>query len=159
VITRFQLNGALVDAVHEPGETALDYLRKKGLTSVKFAAEDGETGSDTILVGGRAMNSGLILMATLGGRSVTTLEGLRDEQFRSLQAAFVDSGAIQCGYCTPGMLLAIRGLLNETPDPGENEIREALSAVYCRCTGYVKPVQAVMDFLAAKDTKEHEVDE
>ncbi|NOZ76078.1 MAG: (2Fe-2S)-binding protein [FCB group bacterium] len=159
MITRFQLNGAPVDAVHEPGETALDYLRKQGFTSVKFAAEDGETGSDTILVDGRAMNSGLILMATLGGRSVTTLEGLlRDEPFRTLQAAFVDSGAIQCGYCTPGMLLAIRGLLNETPDPGEHEIREALSAVYCRCTGYVKPVQAVVSYLATKNAKKHEDD-
>ncbi|RME31933.1 MAG: (2Fe-2S)-binding protein [Thermoflexia bacterium] len=155
VNTVFELNGRNVTAEHAPGDVLLTWLRRQGLVSVKFASEEGETGCDTVLIDGVPQNAGLILVGTLKGRQVTTLEGIQTPEMKRLQQTFIEEGALQCGYCTPGMLLAGYALLQQENRPTEAEIREALSAVTCRCTGYVKPVRAVLDFLATKDTKGH----
>jgi len=122
-----------------------------GLFGVKFSSERGETGSDTVLINNRAFNAGLILMHTLEGKWVETIESLtQGTTVHPLQAVFLDEGAIQCGYCTPGMILAVEGLLRHKAHPCELEIREALAGVYCRCTGYVKPVKAVLNYCSQR---------
>ncbi len=143
----FTLNGKTVVADTPAGMTLRDYLRRGGFFGVKFASEYGETGSDTVLVNNRALNAGLLLMHTLEGRRVETIESLATgTDVHPLQEAFLAAGAIQCGYCTPAMILAAEALLRENPGPTEEELREALAGVYCRCTGYVKPIEAVLTY-------------
>jgi len=111
---------------------------------VKKGCETGDCGACAVLFDGRAINSCLLLAAKTDGHSVTTVEGLEsDGRLSILQEAFLDAGAVQCGYCTPGMLIAATDLLNRNPDPSEDEIREAISGNLCRCTGYVKQVEAI----------------
>jgi aerobic-type carbon monoxide dehydrogenase small subunit (CoxS/CutS family) len=140
----FTLNGKRVAAEIAAGETLLDFLRARGVYSVKRGCDHGECGTCTVLIDGKAVNACLILMFTIAGKTVETVEGLTPrDKLHPLQQRFLDAGAIQCGYCTPGMLLAAEALLREHPDPSPAEIRDALSGVLCRCTGYVKPVEAV----------------
>jgi len=147
----FTLNGRSVVADTPAGMTLLDYLRKEGFFGVKFASECGETGSDTVLVNDRALNAGLLLMHTLEGKRVETIESFATgADIHPLQEAFLEAGAIQCGYCTPAMILAAEALLRERPDPTGEEILDALAGVYCRCTGYVKPVKAVLDYCSQR---------
>jgi aerobic-type carbon monoxide dehydrogenase small subunit (CoxS/CutS family) len=128
-----------------PGDILLDLLRWEGYLGVKRGCEDGSCGLCTVLLDGLAINSCTLLAAQADGRHVTTIEGLgRREHLHPLQQSFVELGAIQCGYCTPAMILAAKALLNARPQPTEAEVRDALSGIYCRCTGYVKPVEAVL---------------
>lgn len=135
------------------GESLLSALRKEGYFSVKHGCETGECGSCAVLLDGKLVNSCVHLAAQADGHKIETVEamGARPELgwkttqgLHPLQQAFAESGAIQCGYCTPAMLLAARQLIDRNPNPSEAEVREALSGVLCRCTGYVKPVQAVL---------------
>jgi len=132
-----------------PSETLLDLVRRLGYTSVKFGCGEGACGACTVILDGRPVNACLVLAATAGGREVVTLEALGDTRRpHPLQEAFIDAGAIQCGFCTPGMILSAQALLDRNPDPSEEEIRESIDGNLCRCTGYVQIVEAVR--LAAK---------
>jgi aerobic carbon-monoxide dehydrogenase small subunit len=128
-----------------PGATLLEVLRDRiGLKGTKRGCDMGQCGACTVLVNGEAVLSCLMLAASADGKEVTTIEGLeRSGRLHPLQEAFVSEGAVQCGFCTPGMILSAKGLLDKEPDPTEETIREALSGNLCRCTGYEKIVQAV----------------
>jgi aerobic-type carbon monoxide dehydrogenase small subunit (CoxS/CutS family) len=125
--------------------TLLEVLREDlGLTGTKHGCELGECGTCTVLVDGRPQLSCLVLPVQVEGAEITTVEGLGStSELHPLQQAFAELGAAQCGYCTPGMLLAARALLDERPRPSRDEIREALAGNLCRCTGYAKIVEAV----------------
>ncbi len=134
-------------------ESLLDALRRHGVFGVKHGCETGECGACTVLLDGLPVTSCTMLAAQAGGHTVDTVEGLGEhpvqgwrhtEGLHPLQQAFIEAGAIQCGYCTPAQLLAADALLAQNPDPTEAEVREALSGVLCRCSGYVKPVEAVL---------------
>jgi putative selenate reductase molybdopterin-binding subunit len=151
---RLTLNGHRVAATIAPEATLLEVLRGEfGVFGVKHGCETGECGACTVLLDGEPVNSCVLLAAQADGKEVTTIEsiGQHPEQgwrltsgLDPLQLAFVETGAIQCGYCTPAMILAARALLAEDPEPDDEDVREALSGVLCRCTGYLKPVQAVL---------------
>jgi putative selenate reductase molybdopterin-binding subunit len=129
----------------QPGETLLSLLRRLGYVGVKHGCEDGSCGVCTVLLDGQAVHTCVLLAAQVDGRSLTTIEGIgRRDALHPLQAAFVEHGAVQCGYCTPAMILAALALLRDNPHPSEADTREALSGVLCRCTGYLKPVEAVL---------------
>ena len=120
-------------------------LRSEGLTSVKHGCETGDCGACAVLVNGRPVVSCIMLAAQAHGKRVVTLEGMNDTPGAArLQRAFTGTGAIQCGYCTPAMILVAKALLDERPRASEAEVREALDGVLCRCTGYVKPVEAIL---------------
>lgn len=125
--------------------TLLEVLREDlGLTGTKKGCDEGVCGVCTVLLDGRPINACLLLAVLAQGHEVTTIEGLaRSGHLHPLQKAFVDEGAVQCGYCTPGMLLSAKALLDVNPRPTEEEIRSALSGNFCRCTGYVRIVRAV----------------
>ena len=136
-----------------PSTTLLSAIRGLGFHGVKFGDEDGLSGSDTVLINGKPINAGSILAAQADGHTIATIEALgehpeqgwrKTDGLHPLQKAFVESGAIQCGYCTPAQILAAKSLLEKNPNPSEAEVREAISGVLCRCTGYLKPVQAVI---------------
>lgn len=128
-----------------PHQTLLELLRDElGLTGTKCGCEVGECGACTVLLDGEAVNSCLVLAPQIDGREVVTVEGLmKDEKLDPLQESFMDHDAVHCGFCTPGMLLSARALLNKNPDPDETEIRTAISGNLCRCTGYVQIVEAI----------------
>jgi aerobic-type carbon monoxide dehydrogenase small subunit (CoxS/CutS family) len=127
------------------GETLLEVLRRLGYVGVKHGCEDGSCGVCTVLLDGKAVHSCVMLAAQADGRRLTTIEGLgRRDHLHPLQTAFVEHGAVQCGYCTPAMILSAKALLDENPHPTEAQVRAALSGVLCRCTGYLKPVEAVL---------------
>jgi carbon-monoxide dehydrogenase small subunit len=125
--------------------TLLQMLREElALTGTKNGCEAGECGACTVLVDGEPVNSCMVLAVEVDGREVRTVEGLSDgERLSRLQQAFVDHNAVQCGFCTPGMLMSALALLERTPHPREEEIREALVGNLCRCTGYVRIVSAI----------------
>lgn len=130
----------------------MQMLRGAGCQSVKHGCETGDCGACTVLVDGRPVVSCVMLAAQADGKKVVTLEGLNSTPtMERLQGAFIKSGAIQCGYCTPAMLLVANALLEKSPAACEAEIREALAGVLCRCTGYVKPVEAIA--LAVHETE------
>ena len=144
-----QLNGRTVQWDIEPGETLLHALRRQGLFAAKRGCETGDCGSCTVLLQGQPINTCVVAAARIRGRQVTTLEGLREDPLMlKLQTALVDSASVQCGYCTPGMLITLYALLQEGGQPDEEAIRHALSGNLCRCTGYVKPVEAVAGLVA-----------
>lgn len=139
------INGDARRLTIQVGETLLEVLRRNGYLGVKHGCEDGSCGMCAVLLDGRVVNSCVLLAAQAGGKKITTIEGLgMRERLHPLQAAFVAAGAVQCGYCTPAMILSAKALLDRNPHPTEDEVREALSGVLCRCTGYVKPVEAVL---------------
>ena len=141
-----QVNEVQLTREVPPNETLLDFLRKQGFFSVKHGCETGECGACAVLLDGKAVNSCILLAAQAHSHSVTTLEALGSaDRLHPIQQAFLDAGAIQCGYCTPAMILAAKALLDENPDPNESEVRDALAGTLCRCTGYVKPVEAVLE--------------
>src|SRR3990172_3103018 len=139
------VNGQRYRVAVENGDTLLDSLRDKlRLTGTKKGCNVGDCGACTVLVGGLAMNSCLLLAAELEGKSITTIEGLAPNgELTPLQKAFVAEGGIQCGFCTPGMVMSATALLEENPSPTQDEIKEALSGNLCRCTGYSGILRAV----------------
>jgi carbon-monoxide dehydrogenase small subunit len=144
-VYRFTLNGKKVECDCNPNRTLLDILRNYfKLTGTKEGCNMGECGACTVIMDGTAVNSCLVLIAQAEGRDILTVEGLRkDSELDVLQRAFIDEGAVQCGYCTPGMLMSAKALLIKNIDPTEAEIRRALAGNLCRCTGYTKIVRAV----------------
>lgn len=141
----FNLNGNTVSATVSPETTLLQYLRNKAcLKGTKEGCGTGHCGSCTVLLDGKPVRACITKMSRVKGSHVLTIEGLAPEgQLHSIQAAFLDAGAVQCGFCTPGMVLAVKALLDEHPDPSDTEIKKALKHNYCRCTGYVKIIEAV----------------
>jgi carbon-monoxide dehydrogenase small subunit len=130
----------------EPNQTLLEVIREKlGLTGTKAGCLMGDCGACTVLVDGNPVNSCLMLAVQADGKEVRTIEGIETPQgLHPLQTAFVDKGAIQCGYCTPGMILSAKSLLDRNPKADEAEIRKAISGNLCRCTGYQKIVEAIL---------------
>jgi carbon-monoxide dehydrogenase small subunit len=139
------VNGEARETEVWAGESLLFALRERlGLPGSKNACEQGECGSCSVLLDGRLVCACLVLAVQAQGREVTTVEGLAvDGDLHAVQKAFVEAGAVQCGFCTPGLVVATVDLLRRTPDPDEDEIREALSGNLCRCTGYAKIFDAV----------------
>ena len=147
-----EINGAAREVEAQPWETLLEVLRERlGLNGAKRGCNQGVCGACTVLIDGRPMRGCLSLAVNCTGRVITTIEGLADgNALAPVQQAFVDSGAVQCGFCMPGMLLTAHALLAENPDPSVEEVRAGLAGNLCRCSGYVKPVDAVRR--AAKDS-------
>jgi len=141
-----EINGHRREITAPPNQTLLETLREHGYFEVKSGCEKGDCGACAVLVDGEAVDSCLTLTGTLEGRAVTTVAGLKqDGELNPLQRAFVKLGSIQCGYCTPGLIIAAQSLLNETPAPSDEDIRLALSGNLCRCTGYTKVFDAVQE--------------
>ena len=142
---RLQVNHQTIEVESQPGDSLLKVLRANGYFGVKHGCETGECGACAILLDGKPVNSCLFPAAEVEGRTVTTVEGLQGPhgKLSAVQKAFVDHGAIQCGFCTPGMIMSATALLSDHPDPTEVQIREALAGNICRCTGYVQIVVAV----------------
>ncbi len=143
---RFELNGLEVSCSLIGSELLLDVLRGPlGALGTKEGCGKGECGACTVLVDGRPFNACLLPAAEVAGRTVTTIEGLAPApgELSPEQAAFVECGGIQCGFCTPGMIMASKALLDHDPDPGESDIRRALIGNLCRCTGYAQIVESV----------------
>jgi len=141
-----RVNGTDYPAVADPGTTLLDVLREQlDFTGVKQGCDGtGECGACTVLMDGRSVNACLVLAIHAEGKEITTIEGLaKGTRLHPLQQAFMDCGAVQCGFCTPGMILASKALLDENPRPTRAEIIDALRGNLCRCTGYVKIIEAV----------------
>jgi aerobic-type carbon monoxide dehydrogenase small subunit (CoxS/CutS family) len=142
---RFQLNGREVSADIPANLLLVDLIRDVlGLKGTKTGCREGECGVCTVLVDGDPINSCILPAMRVAGKSVTTIEGVAKEgELDPLQQAFLDEGAIQCGFCTPAMVLTAKALLGKNPEPDESQIRSALSGVLCRCTGYQKILKAV----------------
>ncbi|MCL5266002.1 MAG: (2Fe-2S)-binding protein [Chloroflexi bacterium] len=149
-IVTLTVNGDEHVALVKANTTLLDLLREEfDYTGTKKGCELGDCGACTVMLDGEPVNSCLILAVEADGHSVTTIEGLdQNGKLDPVQEAFVNHGAIQCGYCSPGMILSGRALLNRNPHPTEREVREAIAGNLCRCTGYVRIVEAI---LAAAD--------
>lgn len=138
------INGEAVQLDIEPGAVLLDVLRQAGYFGVKRGCEEGTCGACLVVVNGRAVNSCLLFAARCEGAQILTVEGLgRPGALHPLQRAMLDAGAVQCGYCTPGILMAAYALLQDNPDPTDEQIRECLAGNLCRCTGYVKYIEAI----------------
>jgi aerobic-type carbon monoxide dehydrogenase small subunit (CoxS/CutS family) len=152
----FTLNGEAAQLETDSDRRVVDLLREDlGLTGTKEACGSGECGACTILVDGESRLSCLMQAGQLAGRTITTIEGLADEHgLHPVQQAFVEAGAVQCGFCTPGLILGTIDLLRRHPRPEREEIREGLSGNLCRCTGYQKIVDAVEKVAAAPAPKE-----
>ncbi|MEM2548013.1 MAG: (2Fe-2S)-binding protein [Nitrososphaerota archaeon] len=142
----FTLNGKMVKVQTEPNATLLDVLREElRISSVKRGCEVGECGACTVLIDGKPVNSCLILAPKVEGRSILTVEGLtRNDELHPLQESFIEEFALQCGYCTPGVLLTAKALLDLKPSPTIEEIKEALSGNICRCGAYQEIINAIL---------------
>ncbi len=145
IIVSFEVNGKPVELMVEPNRTLLDVLREDlGLTGVKHGCDDSNCGVCTVIMDGKAVKSCSVLIGQAEGTKVTTIEGLEGENgLHPLQQAFIDHFAIQCGFCTPGMILSAKALLDENPHATEEDIREAMHGNMCRCTGYKKIIEAI----------------
>ena len=153
-LIELRINGRTHELAIEPNSLLLDVLRQDlALTGSKRACDDSSCGSCTVQVDGVPMLSCTMLAATCEGQEITTVEGLADHGgLAALQKAYGDFGGAQCGFCTPGFLMTVRGLLTNNPDPTEDEIREALSSNLCRCTGYSQMYQAIRAVIEAEQT-------
>jgi len=145
MIVRFTLNGEAHSADVTPVTRLVDVLRDDfGLTGTKVGCEEGECGACTVVVDGEAVNSCLYLAADVEGREIVTIEGLGDNGgLGEVERVFVESGAVQCGFCTPGMIMRTYAFLLENPNPTEEQILRSIEGNICRCTGYVKIVDAI----------------
>lgn len=142
----FKLNGRYVDIDVEPNELLINVLREKlGLTGTKYGCGIGECGACTVLVDGEPVLSCLLLAVDVNGKEVITIEGLdKDQGLNTIQKAFLEEGAIQCGYCVPGFILVAKKLLDENPNPNIEEIIDYIRGNLCRCTGYVNILRAII---------------
>lgn len=150
------INGRIYEVPLHSRDLLVDVVRKKvGLTGTKKGCGQGDCGACTVLLDGEPVLSCLTLTIACQGKKITTIEGLADESgaLHPLQQAYVQHGAIQCGYCTPGMILASKALLDKTPKPDVKEIKRAIAGNLCRCTGYKKIVEAVEAVAAVKSEK------
>lgn len=150
----FILNGSEVRVAVEGHQRLIDVLRGPlGQTGTKEGCGEGECGSCTVIIDGRAVNSCLYPALEAEGKTVTTIEGLQGtkNELSFIQKSFVEEGAIQCGFCTPGMIMSAKALLDSNPAPSDEEIRDALQGNLCRCTGYVQIIEAVKE--AARQLK------
>lgn len=149
---QMNLNGKQAETTVEPSATLAFVLRETfGLTGTKIGCEEGECGACTVLVDGQPINSCIYPALKVAGRTVLTVEGLTDgDKLHPLQQAFIEHGAVQCGYCTPGILLSAVALLEQNPHPSEADIRRALSGNLCRCTGYLKIIKAIQAVAASR---------
>jgi carbon-monoxide dehydrogenase small subunit len=140
------VNGEKHEFAILPNETLLEVLRDRlELTGTKMGCGEGACGTCTVLIDGRPVRSCLTLAVEVQDKEVVTIEGLSDgQELHPVQQAFVERGAIQCGFCSPGMILTGKALLDENPRPSEEEVRRAISGVVCRCTGYAKIVEAIL---------------
>lgn len=152
-LINFKVNGKGYDLAVEPNKTLVDLLRYDlGLTGTKKGCGTGECGSCTVIFNGKPVNSCLVLAIQANGAEILTIEGLKPPQgLHPLQQAFVEKGAIQCGFCTPGMILSASSLLKQNSNPTEAEIRTALSGNLCRCTGYQKIVEAIQSVTTSEE--------
>lgn len=144
-IISFTLNGEPTEAMVKDNITLLDFIRETlGLTGTKKGCEEGECGACTVMLDGKPINSCLCLAREIEGRKLLTVEGVaQDGQLSPIQKQFIDKWALQCGYCTPGMIMSAKALLDVNPNPTEYEIRDAIAGNLCRCTGYAKIVEAI----------------
>jgi carbon-monoxide dehydrogenase small subunit len=149
---KLTVNNEPYEVFIEPRKTLAELLRDElGLTGTKEGCSEGMCGACTVLIDGKAVKSCLVLALQTQGKNVTTIEGLaQGDQFHPLQESFVDHGAIQCGFCTPGMVLSAKAFLDECPNPTEEDLKFAIVGNLCRCTGYVKIVEAIMDVASQK---------
>lgn len=145
-LIELKVNGELYEVAINPWQTLLDVLRTHvGLTGVKEGCGNGDCGACTVILGGKPVVSCLTLAVEAQGKDILTIEGLaRDGHLHPLQSAFIKQGAVQCGFCTPGMLLSAKALLDENPKPTEVEVRKSIAGNLCRCTGYTKIVEAIL---------------
>jgi carbon-monoxide dehydrogenase small subunit len=145
------VNGILYELSVQPWETLLDVIREHlGLTGTKEGCGLGECGACTIIMDGKTVNSCLVLAVEADSRVITTIEGLANvDELHPIQEAFIKCGGLQCGFCTPGMIMSTKALLEKNPSPDEEEIRKAIAGNFCRCTGYTKIIESVK--VAAKN--------
>lgn len=143
----FKVNGQPVEVSVKPNMTLADLLRiKLGLTGTKKGCERGNCGACTVVMNGKAVLSCLVLAPRADGADILTVEGLgTPANLHPLQQAFIDHGAVQCGFCIPGMLMSAKALLNEKPKPTREEVKKAIAGNLCRCTGYTRQIEAVLD--------------
>jgi len=149
-----QINGEFHEMTVGSQKTLLEVLREDlDLTGTKAGCGAGECGACTVIMDGKAVLSCLVLAVNADGKEVLTIEGLaRGDELHPLQESFIEKWAFQCGFCTPGMLMSAKALLDENPNPTEDGVKEAIASNLCRCTGYAKPVEAILD--AAKKQTE-----
>ena len=141
----FILNGTHHELHVKPWRTLLEMIREDlGLTGTKEGCGEGECGSCTVMMGGKTVNSCLVPAAEADHMEITTIEGLAEgDTLHPIQEAFVNHSGMQCGFCTPGMIMSARALLEDKPDPNEEEIREGIAGNFCRCTGYTKIIESI----------------
>lgn len=153
VTINFTINGEEKEMEVDPSKKLLDFIREDlGLTGTKYGCGSGDCGNCTILVNGEPKTSCIMITPQIDGKEITTIEGITEkDETHPIQEAFMEAGAIQCGYCTPAMVLTTKWFLEKNPDPTREEAKKALSGVLCRCTGYKKIVDAVI--LASKKNK------
>lgn len=142
---KFTLNGKPCDVAVKPWRTLLEMIREDfNLTGTKEGCGEGECGSCTVIMGGKAVNSCLVPAAEADNQEVITIEGLADgEKLHPIQQAFVNLSGMQCGFCTPGMIMSAKALLERHPSPSEADIREGIAGNFCRCTGYTKIIESI----------------
>ena len=142
---KLKVNGELYEVAVQPWRTLLEVLRETiGLTGTKKGCDEGDCGACTVLMDGKPVPSCLILAIEAQGKDIATIEGLAEgDKLHPIQEAFVKHGALQCGFCTPGMILSAKALLDENPKPTAEEIKFAIAGNLCRCTGYVKIIEAI----------------
>jgi len=140
------INNEPKDFICQPTDTLLDLLRREDYSGVKVGCSNGDCGICAVLLDGRTVNSCVVLAAHCQNKKIQTVEVIanKDGTLHPIQKAFLDEGGAQCGFCTPGLILSAKELLDENPNPTDADVREALSGVICRCTGYVKPIAAVL---------------
>ena len=148
---RLAVNGTWYELSVQPWEVLLEVIRDNlGLTGTKEGCGLGECGACTVIMDSKAVNSCLVLAVETDGKQITTIEGLADDdKLHPVQAAFIEHGGLQCGFCTPGMIMSAKALLDENPTPSEEEIRKGIAGNFCRCTGYTKIIESIK--VAAKN--------
>jgi aerobic carbon-monoxide dehydrogenase small subunit len=145
-LLKLTVNGEPYEALVQPNSSLLDVLRDQlRLTGTKRGCDAGDCGACTVIMDGRPVNACLVLALKAQGRQIITIEGLSDgpDKLDRIQQAFVEQGAIQCGFCTPGMIVSTKALLDRNPNPTEEEIKSGIAGNLCRCTGYVKIIEAI----------------